>query len=110
MPVHNTQAYDCGEEWLYSFLPSALDGSEWSYLLRSQLTPGNGPFIPAEQEAVWHQIRSSLFQEERNLFPLLQIEPRFSSLPARRPIDTSTGLYRIVIYLQPFILSRRKTI
>jgi hypothetical protein len=52
MPVHNTQAYDCWEEWLYLFLPSALDGSEWSYLLRSQFTPGYDPYTPTEQEAV----------------------------------------------------------
>ena len=106
--MHNKQAYDCGEEWLYSFLPLALDGNEWSYLLRSQLTPGNGPFILAEQKAVWYQIRSGIFQEERNFLSLLQIEPQFFNLLERRPVNTGTTLYRIVIYLQSFIVSRKR--
>ena len=110
MPVHNTQAYDCGGEWVYSFLPTALDGSEWSYLLRSQFTPGKVSFIPTKQEAVWHLIRSGLFQEDRNFLPLLQIEPRFFSLPERRPVNTGTALYRIVVYLHQLIVSRRKII
>jgi len=37
MPVHNTQAYDCEQERLYSFLPSALDKSEWLYLFETIL-------------------------------------------------------------------------
>jgi len=76
----------------------------------ANLTSGNGSYIPTEQEAVWYQVRIGFFQEERKLFPLLQIEPRFFSLPARRPVNTGIMLYRIVIYLQQFIVNRRRII
>jgi hypothetical protein len=47
--VHAIKAYRGGEVQLHSFLPSVLDGSEWSASRCSRFTPENKPPVPIQQ-------------------------------------------------------------
>lgn len=45
------------------------------------------------------QSRSGRFEEEKNLLPLSEIEPRLLRHPARSPVTISTALYRLLLAL-----------
>jgi hypothetical protein len=70
---HATKMYGVVEAWFHSFLISALGGGEWSVSRPGRFTPGvhwiGGCVGPrADMDAA------------KNILPLLEIEPRPSSL------------------------------
>jgi hypothetical protein len=79
---HHRHAGDKGERRYssYSFLTSALDGSEWSASQPGcSLPPGKGPLVPTVQEAGWasevvwtERLEEKFFASARNPTPVTQ--------------------------------------